>query len=127
MDTSDDASNPDRPRHYTRESERIEIAGELHGEVMVFQPMTVKEISRGGAQVETTFPLQLNSLHDFQLRLSSRSIVVKGRVAHCRISDVDGEVVSYRSGIEFVDLSERIASVISELVEAIKQGRTTSP
>ena len=32
---------------------------------MVFQHMTIREISLGGAQVETAFRLQLDSLHDF--------------------------------------------------------------
>ena len=43
----------------------------------------------GGAQIETMFPLHLDSLHDFRLTLGDRSIVVKGRVAHCSISDVE--------------------------------------
>src|ERR671936_3184495 len=97
-----------------RDSERILILGELHGEVMVFQPMAVKDISRGGAQVETAFPLQLDSLHDFRLTLGEQSVVVKGRVAHCSISDVDQDVVMYRSGIEFIELSERVYAAIAE-------------
>ena len=109
--------------HDKRESERIEILGDLHGEVMVFQAMAVKEISRGGAQIETGFPLQLDSLHDFRLTLGDRSVVVKGRVAHCHISDVDQELVLYRSGIEFVELDDRIAAVIGDFVERIKSGR----
>ena len=71
-----------------RERERVPILGELRGEVMVFQPISILDISVGGAQVDTAFPLQLDSLHDFRLTLGDRSIVVKGRVAHCRISDV---------------------------------------
>jgi hypothetical protein len=106
-----------------RDAERIPILGELHGEVMVFQPMAIKEISRGGAQVETTFPLQLDSLHEFRLTLGERSIVVKGRVAHCSISDVDQELVTYRSGLEFIEPSDRVYSVISGFIEAIKSGR----
>src|SRR5919204_6948643 len=91
-----------------RDTERVQILGELRGEVTVFQPMAIKEISRGGAQVETGFPLQLDSLHEFRLTLGDRSIVVKGRVAHCSISDVDQELVLYRSGIVFVEPSERV-------------------
>ena len=79
-------------RKQARARKRIEILGELHGEVMVFQPMAIKEISRGGAQVETGFPLQLDSLHDFRLTLGDRSVVVKGRVVHCSISDVEQEL-----------------------------------
>jgi hypothetical protein len=106
-----------------RDTERIQILGELHGAVMVFEPMAIKEISRGGAQVETGFPLQLDSLHDFRLSLGDRSIVVKGRVAHCRICDVDQELVTYRSGIEFIEPSDRVYSVISDFINAIKAGR----
>src|SRR6185436_4737662 len=104
-------------------TERIEILGELRGEVMVFQPMAIREISRGGAQVETAFPLQLDSLHDFRLTLADRSIVIKGRVAHCSISDVDQELVLYRSGIEFIEPPERVAGVISEFIDAVTNGR----
>lgn len=106
-----------------RDGERIEILGELHGEVMVFEAMAIKEISHGGAQVETAFPLQLDSLHDFRLTLGDRSVVLKGRVAHCSISDVDQEVVVYRSGIEFVETSDRVDGVITGFIQAIKDGR----
>jgi hypothetical protein len=106
-----------------RDTERLEILGELHGEVMIFQPMAIKEISHGGAQVETGFPLQLDSLHDFRLTLGERSVVIKGRVAHCSISDVDQDVVLYRSGIEFIEPPDRVASVVSEFIGAVKNGR----
>jgi len=107
----------------TRDAERIPILGELHGEVMVFQPTTIKEISRGGAQVETMFPLHVDSLHEFRLSLGDRSVVVKGRIAHCSIRDVDQEIVTYRSGIEFVELSDRVYEVIADFIDAIKTGR----
>lgn len=106
-----------------RDAERIEILGDLHGEVMVFQPMAIKEVSRGGAQVETAFPLHLDSLHDLRLTLAERSVIVKGRVIHCSISDVDQELILYRSGIEFVEPSERVLGVIESFVAAIKAGR----
>ncbi len=106
-----------------RERERIEILGELHGEVMMFQPVAIKEISVGGAQLETMFPLQINSLHDFRLSLGDRSVVVKGRVAHCRISDVDQELVTYRSGVEFIEPSDRVSGVVRDFIESIKAGR----
>ncbi len=106
-----------------RDAERIPILGELHGEVMVFQPVAIKDISRGGAQIETTFALQLDSLHDFRLTLGDRSIVVKGRVTHCSISDVEQEGVLYRSGVEFVEPPERVSSVISDFIDAVVNGR----
>jgi hypothetical protein len=106
-----------------RDTERVQILGELRGDVSVFQPMSLKEVSRGGAQVETTFPLQLDSLHDFRLTLGERSVVVKGRVAHCSISEVEHEQVLYRSGIQFIEPSERVSAVINEFLDAIQAGR----
>ncbi len=106
-----------------REAERVPILGELQGEMMVFQPMAVREIGRGGATVETAYPLQLNSLHDLRLTLGDRSIVVKGRVTHCSISDVEQEGVLYRSGVEFVEPSEPVSTVISDFIDAVLSGR----
>jgi hypothetical protein len=107
----------------TRDRERIDILGELVGEVMIFQPMAIKQISHGGAQVETSFPLLVDSLHDFRLMLGDRSIIVKGRVAHCQITDVEHELVLYRSGIEFTDPSEHAQAVITDFVNTIKASR----
>src|SRR5262249_49313069 len=125
MPTGESPRHSGRSEDDKRDAERIEILGELHGEVMVFQPMAIKEISRGGAQIETGFPLHLDSLHDFRLTLGDRSIVVKGRVVHCSISDVDQETVVYRTGIEFVETSERVDGVITEFIHAIKEVRRT--
>jgi len=106
-----------------RDSERLSILGELRGEVMVFQPITLREISLGGAQIESAFPLQLDSLHQFRVTLGTRSIVLNGRVAHSRISDVDRDVVVYRSGIDFVEPSERVRDAIDEFIRELKAGR----
>jgi len=106
-----------------RDTERIEILGELKGEVTVFQPMAIREISRGGALIETGFPLHLHSLHEFRLTLGERSVVVKGRVAHCSITDVEQEQVLYKAGIEFVESAERVSAVIREFIDAIQTGR----
>jgi PilZ domain len=106
-----------------KRDQRVSILGELHGEVMVFQPMTIKEISRGGAQIETTFPLLLDSLHDFRLALGDRSVVIKARVVHSRVIDIEQELVMYRSGIEFIAPSEHVLGVITDFVQTIRMGR----
>ena len=72
-----------------RDAERIEILGDLQGEVMVFSPMAIREISRTGAQVETAFPLQLDSLHDFRLTLGSPALDA-GTPANAPASDIVG-------------------------------------
>ena len=102
-----------------RDSERVELLGALPGEVMIFQPAAVRQMSHGGMQVETSFPLQLDSLHEFRLTLRDRSVVVKGRVAHSRISDVDQDIITYRAGVEFVELSDRVAAAIALFVDEL--------
>src|SRR5688572_323326 len=109
---------------HKRDSERIELLGALQGEVMVFQPTAVCQISRGGMQVETAFPLQVDSLHDFRLTLRALSIVVKGRVVHSRIIDVDQDVVTYRTGVEFTEPSERVTGAIAQYLESVKTHRS---
>ena len=112
-----------QPESPKRGGERILILGNLQGEIMVFEPLHIKEMSRGGATVETHFLLHLNSLHDLRLTLGPQSVVLKGRVVHSHISDVDQDIVTYQTGIEFTDLSERVQSVITDFIETLKANR----
>ena len=105
-----------------RDAERRAVVGGLEGEVKVFQPMLIREISPLGITVETTAPLQLDSLHEVRLTLGDRSVVVNGRVVHARISTVNQDVVTYRVGMEFVDPSERTARVIADFVDHLESG-----
>ena len=107
-----------------RDRERVPLAGQVTGEVMVFQPMTIMDISAGGAQVETPFPLQLDSLHDFRLSLGTRSVVVKGRVAHCSIGELTESSALYRTGVEFIETSEHARSAILAFIEHLKTRRS---
>jgi PilZ domain-containing protein len=104
----------------SRDNERVPVPAPLHGEVQVYQPMTILDISRGGAQIETPFPLQLDLLHDFRLSLGERSIVVKGRIANCHVGELKDGVLLYRTGVEFIEASEHVQSAIAHFVEALK-------
>ena len=106
-----------------RSGERMAILGQLQGEIMVFQPMVVVEVSRTGATVDTRFPLQVDSLHDLRLTLPTGPVVVKARIAHSHISDVDQEIVTYRSGMEFVDIGDRVYVAISAFLEQSQKER----
>ena len=103
-----------------RDTERVPVPSPLYGEVKVYQPMTILDISKGGAQIETPFALQLDSLHDFRLSLGERSIVVKGRIAHCHIGELKEGIVLYRTGVEFIEASVHVQSAIAHFVEALK-------
>ena len=104
-----------------RDRERLPLAGQVTGEVTVFQPMTILDISHGGAQIETPFPLQLDSLHDFRLTLGDRSVVVKGRIAHCHVGELTETAALYRTGVEFIEPSDHARVAISLFVQAIRR------
>ena len=99
----------------------------LQGEVMVFQPIVVLDISHGGAQIETPFPLQVDSLHDFRLSLGDVSVVLKARIAYCRLVDLHGDVVHYRSGVHFTEPSPHASRAIGSFVDAFRLDAARPP
>ena len=109
---------PERPER--RGDERVSLFGTLDGSVMVFLPMAITEIARGGVQVETPFSFQIDSVHELRLVLGNQAVIVKGRVTHCSVLDVAQESILYRTGLEFVDLPDRLADVIASFVERVK-------
>ena len=100
------------------------MPGGAAGEVSVLAPVEIREISQLGTMLDTAFPLVLNSIHDVRLELDDRSVVVKGRVAHCSIVELGGELVRYRAGIEFVDLPAHAAAAINAYLDGVAARRT---
>ena len=105
-----------------RDAERVLVPPEVRGEVTVYEPMTILDMSVTGAQIETRFALQLDSLHEFRLSLGSRSVVVKGRIVHCKIGELHEGVVLYRTGVEFVEPSEHALAAMRSFVDGRKAG-----
>ena len=103
-----------------RGAERTPIRGEVGGEIMVFQPITLRDMSTSGCQIETPTRLQNNSLHEFRLSLGDRSVVVKGRVVYCEIGELGEGIVLYRSAVEFVEPSAHAIAAIHEFM-AVQQ------
>jgi PilZ domain len=106
-----------------RHSERLEILGDLPGAATVHQSILVKELSGRGALIQTTFPLVLNSIHELRLPVGSLTVVVKGRVVHCRVEEVDADSLVYRTGVEFVEMPDWVSTAITDYVAALKDGR----
>lgn len=110
-----------------RDTERVPVPVRLHGEVKVFQPMAILDVSPGGAQIETPFALQLDSLHEFRISLGERSVVVKGRIAHCHVGELNEGMALYRTGVEFVEISDHVQSAIEHFVAALKVSQQAAP
>lgn len=105
------------------------MLGDLRGEVMVYQVMIVRQISHIGVLVETTHPLHIDSLHDIRLSLTTTSVVVKARVAHCTVMGMDPGCVSYRAGLEFVEPNAAARLAIAQFIDSLKSAdwRADSP
>lgn len=103
---------------HKRDSARIHVTGGVTGEVSVYEPMVILDLSERGARVETPFALHLGSLHEFRVSLGEVSVVVKGRIVHSQIGGLGEGAIIYRSGVEFVDASEHVVSALRAFVGA---------
>ena len=77
------------------------------------------ESHAGGAGGENDF----GHLFEQSMRAVRPGEIVKGRVVHCSISDVEQEGVVYRSGFEFIESSDRVYGVIAGFIDAVRAGR----
>ena len=110
-----------------REVERVPIQGHVRGEVTVFQPMTILNMSEKGMQIESLSALHNDSLHDFRLSLNERSVIVKGRVVYCQIGELKEGAVLYKCGIEFIQTSTHAQAAISDFVTVHKDAAAAPP
>ena len=82
-----------------RSSIRFEIVGRLRGSLATAQPVRLQDISPGGALVELSYPLPVDSQHTVQLGAHGHVSVLDVRVRHVRSAI---EVGRYLIGLEFV-------------------------
>ena len=110
-----------------REAERVPIAGLVSGEVTVFQPMTILNMSEKGMQIEASTKLHNDSLHDFRLSLYNRSVIVKGRIVYCQIGELNEGGPRYKCGIEFIQMAAHVQTAIGDFVAAHKAAASAPP
>ena len=106
-----------------RLSPRLDILGYVPGEITVFAPIAIRDLGVRGVQLESSFPLLLNSVHELRLHLGDDNVVVRGRVAHCRVADLGADVAVYRAGIEFLDVPEHVQRSIAAHIEQLARRR----
>jgi hypothetical protein len=100
-----------------RDAERVPLPGDVTGEVSVYEPMAILDLSERGALVETRFPLHLGSLHEFRLVLQTVPVIIKGRIVHSQVRGLEQGAVVYRTGIEFIEPSDHALAAIRSFVE----------
>ena len=100
-----------------RQRPRVPLPAGLSGEVTVYRPLTVTDLSAIGARVDTPEPLRVNSVRAFRLNLGDQTVVVKGRIAHATVRTLDDHLVIYSSGVEFLDVSPQAQMAIDRFLE----------
>ena len=102
-----------------RQRLRIPLPNALTGEVTVYRPLTVSDLSPQGARVETPEPLRVNSVRAFRLNLGEQTVVLKGRVCHATVRAIDDQRVVYTSGVEFIDVAPQARMAIERFLERV--------
>ncbi len=102
---------------------RVDLLADLQGHVVTLDDaVVVRQISDGGATIETTAPLSPHVDHDFRLGVDGRSAIVHARVRHSRVRIV-GDTVAYVAGIEFLDPDEEARAIIGAILQRAAAGR----
>ena len=102
---------PDR-----RRSARVELLAHLQGQLLALDEVVrVRQVSAGGLQLETSAPLSLREEHELRLAFNDRSVIVRARVLHSRVS-IDSDHVTYVSGVEFISPSPDAVALVTDLL-----------
>ena len=106
---------------------RIDLENDLPGSITVIEPMRVAQLSLTGAEIVTTVALQVGTLHDLRVTLGDHIVVVKGRIVHASVRHLHREHVFYRTGVEFINLTETAADTIGDFIHDLPSRRGADP
>ena len=104
-----------------RTTPRIEVLGHVHGHIVSLDArMTALDLGFGGFSMETTFPIDKDSEHDFRLvGPDGAAVQLRARVAHCRHYTSPDGTPRYVSGLQFADPTEPAADIIDQLLDVL--------
>jgi hypothetical protein len=101
-----------------RATVRFDLGGHAWGTVETMDPLTIRNIGRGGLLVESMRPLKVDSTHQMHLVLHEDESIVQGTVRHVTgIRDALPRL-RYLIGFEFVDVSPGTLEWIDQVVSA---------
>src|SRR6188508_2196513 len=108
----------EKPLGDRRAAVRFDLGGQVWGTVETKDPLTIRNIGRGGLLVESMRPLRVDSMHQMHLVLHADESIVQGKVRHVTgIRDALPRL-RYLIGFEFVDVPAPTLDWIDQLVAA---------
>jgi hypothetical protein len=97
---------------------RFELVGELAAVLGSIELLSVREISIGGASVDSAVPLPVESIQCLRLVAGSEVGEITARVRHVTRMDGGEGGETYRIGFEFLDLQPAMREEIGRLAAA---------
>jgi hypothetical protein len=98
-----------------RSRPRFEIVGQLWGALETVEPLDLKDISRGGALLESRVPLSPDSVHRLRVAFNDVIADVQARVRHVRsVPQASGD--RYLIGLEFLHVQQAALDRIDQMV-----------
>jgi hypothetical protein len=94
-----------------RSKPRFEIVGDLWGSVDVSTSLTLRNLGRGGALLESSVPLAVESVHSVMALADGQSLPLQMRVRHTTPAPASGEG-RYLLGVEFLNVSPAVDEFI---------------
>jgi hypothetical protein len=99
-----------------RRTPRVDLLAEYLGHLVTLdEPVHLRQLGEGGMTVATVVPISPTVEHEFRFTIGERAVHVRARVVHSRVL-VRDDVVTYLTGLEFLDLSPEILAVLAELI-----------
>jgi hypothetical protein len=95
---------------------RFEIVGDLWGTIDTSTSLTLRNLGRGGALLDSPLPLAPDSVHWVTALADGESHAVQMRVRHSKTAGGIGETPRYLIGIEFLKLSPGLEDFIMRQV-----------
>jgi len=98
-----------------RSRPRFEIVGQLWGALETVEPLELRDISRGGALLESRLPLSPDSVHRLRVAFNDFVTDLQARVRHVRnVTQAAGD--RYLIGLEFLHVQQAALDRIDVLV-----------
>ncbi len=103
---------------------RVQILGNVTGEVSLLHDVTLLDLNEGGARLEHAGRFALNAICYLRLPAPEGEPVLKARIVHSAVSRTapgPGEetILFYQSGVEFVGLTSDALLVLRQLLPSL--------
>jgi hypothetical protein len=106
---------------------RYDIVGDLWGTLETVVPLPVLNVSPGGALIESSVPLQPESMHRLLFTCDGQEVGTQVRVSHVTpVRQPDGER-TFLIGVQFVSMHPALAGQIAQWVDDGRNDGAAAP